>query len=246
MTEPQPRVDVVIPVYNEQSALAGSVERLTGWLEANLPYDWRVVIADNASTDGTRAIGERLAAEDPRVEYLYIPQKGRGRALRTAWLASDADVVSYMDVDLSTGLDAFLPLVQYILHGPYDVAIGSRLKRGARVTRQWKRELISRIYNLMVLAVFPRRSFSDAQCGFKAISRRAADDLVPLIVNNEWFFDSELLLRAEQRGYRVAEVPVEWVEDMDSRVHIARTATEDIRGLLRVRFTELPRSGVRS
>ena len=137
-----PSLSVVIPVYNEQSALAGSIERLTGWLEANLPYDWCVVIADNASTDGTRAIGERLAAEDSRVEYLYISQKGRGRALRMAWLASDADVVSYMDVDLSTGLDAFLPLVQYILHGPYDVAIGSRLKRGARVTRQWKRELI--------------------------------------------------------------------------------------------------------
>lgn len=239
MTDRLARVDVVIPVYNEQAALAGSIGALTAFLEAELPYDWRVVIADNASTDSTQAIGEELAAGAERVSYLRIPQKGRGRALRAAWLASDADVVSYMDVDLSTGLEAFLPLVQYILHGPYDIAIGSRLQRGSRVQRQWKREAISRIYNLIVRAMFPRRSFSDAQCGFKAVSR-PADELVPLVGNNEWFFDSELLLRAQERGYRIAEVPVRWIEDTDSRVDIVRTATEDISGLLRVRLNPLP------
>lgn len=240
MAQNTARVDVVIPVYNEQAALADSIARLTGFLADNLPYRWRVIVADNASTDRTAEIGRQLAAADDRVEYLHIPQKGRGRALRAAWLGSDADVVSYMDVDLSTNLDAFRPLVEHILDGPYDVAIGSRLLRGARVTRQWKREVISRIYNLMIRAFFPRRGFSDAQCGFKALSRRAADDLVPLVRNNEWFFDSEMLIRAEQRGYRIAEVPVEWIEDLDSRVNVVKTAAEDIRGLLRVRLHPLP------
>jgi len=240
MSERNVRVDVVIPVYNEQAALADSIGKLTAFLETRFPYPWRVVIADNASVDRTPEIGAGLAAADDCVEYLRIPQKGRGRALRAAWLASDADVVSYMDVDLSTNLDAFVPLVEHIVDGPFDVAIGSRLLRGARVTRQWKRELVSRIYNLLILLLFPRRGFSDAQCGFKAVSRRAADDLVPLIGNNEWFFDSELLIRAEQRGYRIAEVPVEWVEDLDSRVDILKTAAEDIRGLLRVRLNPLP------
>jgi glycosyltransferase involved in cell wall biosynthesis len=242
LTEHIPSVDVVIPVYNEQVALPPSIGKLTEYLERGFPYRWRIVIADNASTDRTPEVGSGLAAADPHVSYLRIPQKGRGRALRAAWLGSQADVVSYMDVDLSTGLDAFLPLVDAIVKGPYDVAIGSRLAPGARVVRQWKREIISRIYNLMVLVLFPRKGFRDAQCGFKAVSRRAADALVPLVVNNEWFFDSELLLRAGQRGYRIAEIPVEWVEDMDSRVNVVKTALEDIRGLVRVRLHPLPRS----
>jgi glycosyltransferase involved in cell wall biosynthesis len=236
---PQPRVDAVVPVYNEEHVLASSITRLAEHLDATLPYAWRIVIADNASIDGTPEEGRKLEASVDRVHYLRLEQKGRGRALRRAWLDSDADVVSYMDVDLSTGLDAYLPLVRNIIEGPFDVAIGSRLLKGAAVTRQWRRELISRAYNLMVLAMFPRRGFSDAQCGFKALSRAAADELVPLVVNNEWFFDSELLLRAEQRGYRIFEVPVEWVEDLDSRVNVTSTAMEDVRGLLRVRFTSV-------
>ncbi len=232
------RVDVVIPVYNEEKVLAESVTRLTAFLAQRVPYDWRVVVADNASIDGTRAVGERLAADGAgRVQYLYLAQKGRGRALRTAWLASDADVVSYMDVDLSTNIEAFPQLLAAILDDGADIAIGSRLKRGARVTRQWKREIVSRGYNLLVKLIFPRRTFSDAQCGFKALTGQAAQRLVPLVQNNNWFFDSELLLRGEQLGYRVAEVPVEWIEDLDSRVHVVRTATEDVKGLLRVRFT---------
>jgi len=237
MTDRIVRVDVVIPVYNEERALTESVSRLKTHLERTLPHPWRIIIADNASNDRTPEVGRGLAVAGERIEYLRLEQKGRGRALRKAWLSSDADVVSYMDVDLSTNLEAFLPLVQSIVTGSYDLAIGSRLLRGARVTRQWKRELISRAYNLLVKVLFPRRGFSDAQCGFKAVSRRAADHLVPLVHNNEWFFDSELLLRAEQHGYRIFEVPVEWVEDLDSRVNVVKTATEDVRGLLRVRFT---------
>ncbi len=235
------RVDVVIPVYNEEQVLADSVARLADFLDTHLPYDWRIIIADNASIDRTPEVGRAVERDNPRVSYLRLEQKGRGRALRRAWLDSPADVVAYMDVDLSTNLSAFPILVERILHDGYDVAIGSRLKHGARVTRQWKRELISRCYNLLVKLFFPRRGFSDAQCGFKAISRRAADHLLPIVENNAWFFDSELLLRAEQHGYRIAEVPVEWIEDLDTRVKIVSTATEDVKGLIRVRFT--PKEG---
>jgi glycosyltransferase involved in cell wall biosynthesis len=240
MPERNVRVDVVIPVYNEEKVLADSIARLRAFLSESVPYDWRIVIADNASTDTTAAVAQEVVAQSGgRVHFLHLDQKGRGRALRRAWLDSDADVVAYMDVDLSTNLTALPQLLSAILDGGYDIAIGSRLKPGARVKRQWKREVISRSYNVMVKAIFPRRTFSDAQCGFKAVSRAVVDRVVPLVENNNWFFDSELLLRAEQLGYRIAEVPVEWIEDLDSRVHIGKTATEDVQGLLRVRFTPL-------
>jgi glycosyltransferase involved in cell wall biosynthesis len=229
-------VDVVIPVYNEENDLERSVNTLRGFLRETFPYQWRIVIADNASVDGTRQIGERLEAQYPEVAYLYLDQKGRGRALRRAWLDSEADIVSYMDVDLSTSLDAFLPLIDGLVKEGHDVSIGSRLKKGASVERQPKREIISRCYNLLIKLMF-RNRFSDAQCGFKALTRQAVSDLVPMVEDQGWFFDSELLLRAEQKGYRVYEVPVAWVDDPDSRVNILQTAWGDIKGLFRVRFT---------
>ncbi len=229
-------VDVVVPVYNEEEALEASVAKLSAYLEAHCPYRWRIVIADNASTDHTPEIGRRLVESNPRVDYLRLEQKGRGRALRRAWSQSPADVLSYMDVDLSTDLDGFMPLIEPLVAGRYGVAIGSRLVRGARVTRGLKREVISRIYNLMIRVAFPRKRFSDAQCGFKAITQKAARELLPLVKDTGFFFDSELLLKAEARGYRIHEVPVTWVDDPGTRVKIGRTAWEDIKGLWRVRF----------
>ena len=237
MVQKTVRVDAVIPVYNEEKALPGSIRQLDAFLREHCPYDWRIVIADNASIDGTPEVGRALAAQYPQVRYERLEKKGRGLALRTAWLGSDADILSYMDVDLSTNLSAYMPMIESIATGGYEVAIGSRLRRGSRVRRQWKREIISRGYNLLIKLLFPLRGFSDAQCGFKAISRQAARKLIPIVENNHWFFDSELLLRAEQHGYRISEVAVEWVEDLDTRVKIASTAWEDVKGLLRVRFT---------
>lgn len=233
-------VDVVIPVYNEEHVLERSVETLCSFLREHLPYRWRVLIADNASTDDTLAVAGRLAERHEDVDYLHLPVKGRGRALRAAWLASEADAVSYMDVDLSTHLGSFPPLIAAILDEGYDVAIGTRLGVGAETTRSPRRDFISRVYNLIIKAVFLTR-FSDAQCGFKALSRQAAQELVPLIENQEWFFDTELLLLAEKGGYRIKEVPVRWLEDPDTRVHVVKTMMEDLRGLLRMRLKRLPR-----
>jgi glycosyltransferase involved in cell wall biosynthesis len=235
------RVDAVIPVYNEEQDLESKVLTLRQYLADHVNFDWRIVIADNASTDRTLQIATALAGQYPgRISAIHLDQKGRGRALRKAWTESGAAVVSYMDLDLSTDLGAFVPLVESLLTGEYDVAIGSRLKKGAQVQRGLKREVISRIYNLMIKALFWSR-FSDAQCGFKAVTRRGVRDIVPLIKDQAWFFDTELLLLAERMGYRVFEVPVKWRDDPGSTVKIAKTAWEDIKGLVRVRFSSVGR-----
>ena len=228
-------VDIVIPVYNEEHVLAESLAALRKFLAQGFPHQYRIVVADNASTDGTLAVAQGLAQKHADVASLHIPQKGRGRALRAAWLTSTAEILSYMDVDLSTDLAAFPPLIEAIASEGYDIAIGSRLARGADIRRSLRREAISRGYNVMIKGLFFTR-FSDAQCGFKAASRRAVQELVPLIENNEWFFDTELLILAEKAGYRIKEIPVRWLEDPDTRVNVPKTVWEDVRGLLRLRL----------
>ncbi|MFN8559388.1 MAG: dolichyl-phosphate beta-glucosyltransferase [Dehalococcoidia bacterium] len=229
------RVDAVIPVYNEQHVLERSITTLHAYLEEHLPYDWRIVIADNASIDETLRVAQDLGEQFSRVNVLHLDKKGRGRALRAAWLGSQADVMSYMDVDLSTDLAAFPPLIRAIAEEGYDLATGRRLGRGAQVVgRKLQREVTSRVYNSIIRLGF-RTRFTDAQCGFKAISRRAADALVPLVRNNEWFFDTEILILAEKKGYRIKQIPVHWVDDPDSRVKVVNTALEDLRGLWRLK-----------
>ena len=234
-------VEVVIPVLNEEPALTGSVDTLVRFFsEALAEYQWWITIADNGSTDGTLAVARRLAEEHRgRVGVLHLAQKGRGRALRKAWLGSQCDIVAYMDVDLSTGLEAFPLLVHAIADEGCHLAVGSRLLPGSETRRSFRREVISRIYNGVIRLSFQTR-FSDAQCGFKAMSRASAEALVPVIENNHWFFDTELLIIAEKRGFRVKDVPVRWNEDPDSRVKIVGTALEDLRGLVRLRFRGLP------
>lgn len=234
MTDDKALVEIVIPVYNEQAVLEKSVTTLRDYLAAHFPYNWRITIANNASTDNTLEIAKGLEAKYPDVRVHHLDQKGRGRALRAVWSISDADVVSYMDVDLSTTLESFLPLVAPILTEHSDLAIGSRLAKGARVTRQWKREIISRIYNL-IIKLFFWNNFTDAQCGFKAGRTSVVKELLKEVENQEWFFDTELLLLAEEKGMRIYEVPVDWIEDLDTRVKIVKTAREDLNGLVRVR-----------
>ncbi len=231
------RIDAVIPVYNEEHVLVSSVETLRDFLSEHLtPHHWRIVVADNASTDNTLAVARRLAAQHPdEVGFIHLDQKGRGRALRAAWLGSDAEILTYMDVDLSTGLEAYPLLVQAIING-YDIATGSRLLPESQIIRSPRREFISRCYNLITRFTHCTR-ISDMQCGFKAISRDAARALVPSVQDQAWFFDTELLLLAEKRGYRIKEIPVRWVEDPDSRVDVIDTAIKDLKGLLRLRFT---------
>jgi glycosyltransferase involved in cell wall biosynthesis len=226
-------VEIVVPVYNEAAQLAERITALRGFLDESFPFRALVTIVDNASTDDTYEVAAALAAVVPGVAAMRLSRKGRGYALRSAWSTSQAPVVAYMDVDLSTSLSALLPLVAPLLSGHRDVTIGSRLAQGAHVIRGPKRELISRSYNLL-LRLTLRGRFSDAQCGFKALRRDAAEKLLPLVEDNEWFFDTELLVTAERLGMRIGEVPVDWVDDPDSRVDIMTTATDDLRGVWRM------------
>lgn len=229
----EPSVEVVIPVYNEAHVLERSVLHLRRHLDAGFPYRAVVTVADNASTDGTWDVAQELARTVPGVQALRIPEKGRGRALAAAWSASPASVLAYMDVDLSTDLAALLPLIASVASGHSQVAIGSRLTPGSRVGRGAVREIISRTYNLLIRVAVGRR-FTDAQCGFKALSSQAAAVLLPRVRDGGWFFDTELLLLAADAGMRIHEVPVDWTDDPDSRVRIASTAWSDLRGLARV------------
>ncbi len=230
-----PQVDIVVPVKNEARTLAPSVKQLVEHLRHNFPFTARVTIADNGSTDGTWLIACSLVDEFPEVRAVHLDQPGRGRALYEVWSSSDAEVLAYMDVDLSTDLKALLPLIAPLLSGHSDIAIGTRLAHGSRVVRGPKREVISRCYNLLLRATL-QVGFSDAQCGFKAIRACQARQLLPLVADRGWFFDTELLVLAERAGLRIHEVPVDWVDDPDSRVNIVDTALADLRGIARVRL----------
>jgi putative flippase GtrA len=228
-----PVLDVVVPVYNEEGDLANSVHRLHSYLEDNFPFTARITIADNASTDQTPRIAAQLADELTDVRMVRLEQKGRGRALQAVWSTSDAPVLAYMDVDLSTDLAALAPLVAPLVSGHSDLAIGSRLARGSRVVRGAKREVISRCYNFLLKSTLSAH-FSDAQCGFKAIRADVAAQLLPHVADTGWFFDTELLVLAQRSGLRIHEVPVDWVDDADSRVDIIATATADLKGIARM------------
>jgi len=230
-----PDVDVVLPVYNEEADLPRNVPILHHFLSSDaLPYPWRILIVDNASTDGTPVAAQKLCAELSHLDYMRIPQKGRGHALKASWSQSKADIVSYMDIDLSTELTAFSALIRAVAEGEFAVATGSRLARGAQTARSPLREVLSRGYSFLVRRALGSR-LSDAQCGFKAADREAVQRLLPLIKDNNWFFDTELLILAEKSGLRVAEIPVRWREDPDSTVDIRKTVVEDLRGLWRLR-----------
>jgi glycosyltransferase involved in cell wall biosynthesis len=234
-------VEVVVPVHNEEQVLEASIRRLHGYLRASFPFPFRITVADNASTDATWPLALRLAAQLPEVRAVHLAEAGRGRALRQVWGASDADVVAYMDVDLSTGLEALLPLVAPLVSGHSDLAIGTRLANGSAVVRGPRRELVSRCYNLLLRTTL-RARFSDAQCGFKAGRTEVVQALLPEVEDQAWFFDTELLLAAQRDGLRIHEVPVDWVEDPDSRVDLVRTALDDLRGMARVARRQLPSS----
>ena len=226
-------LDIVVPVHNEQATLDSSIRRLHDYLTGQIDTTWRITIADNASTDATAAIADLLARELPGVVAVHLAEKGRGRALKYVWGRSPAEVLVYLDEDLSTDLAALPPLVAPLLSGHSDLAIGTRLGRSARVARGSRREFISRSYNLLLRGTMSV-GFTDAQCGFKAIRHDVADRLLPLVEDNAWFFDTELLILAERAGMRIHEIPVDWVDDPHSSVDIVSTAVQDVRGMLRV------------
>ena len=240
--QPTPSVDIVIPCLNEEKQLPSTLETLRLFCGDKMAeYRWRVVVADNGSTDGTFARAQEFVSKYPhQFGAIRLPERGRGRALKKAWLESTSDICCYMDVDLSTDIAALPLLIGAIAHDGYPIAVGSRLAKGSKVEKRTvKREITSRGYNLMIKGLFFTH-FSDAQCGFKAMSRQAIQEIMPVTKDLAWFLDSEILIIAEKRGYRIKDIPVHWVDDPDSRVKVVQTAWRDIKGLVRLRFGGIP------
>lgn len=229
-------LQVVIPVYNEEKDIEKCIARLREFLSEYMNrYEWQVVVANNASTDNTLEIAKKLSKIYSDVSYVHLDKKGRGRALRKAWTETKADIVSYMDVDLSTDLEAFPVLIEALAFRGYDVATGSRLMSGSRTKRCLKRDILSRGYNLIVKTMLGTK-ITDVQCGFKAATGKAARELAPLVKDNNWFFDTELLIVAEKKGYRIFETPVTWDEDLHSKVRIFKTVYDYLRDVSRLRY----------
>jgi glycosyltransferase involved in cell wall biosynthesis len=237
-------VEVVVPVYNEETDVGRNIPVLRDFLSGDtFPYEWKIIIGDNGSTDRTPEVSQDLARQYPDdVAYYRATAKGKGRVIKECWLAGEADVLSFMDIDLSTGLDAFPPLISAIADEGFDVAIGSRLHSRSIVTRSLKRRILTRGYNILVRSLF-QTSFNDAQCGFKAASREAVQRVVPLVEDLNWFFDTEFLVLAEKMGYRVREIPVKWEEDERTSVKMVSTIASDLRGLARLRLSRPWREG---
>ncbi|MGD0782502.1 MAG: dolichyl-phosphate beta-glucosyltransferase, partial [Candidatus Aminicenantales bacterium] len=239
-------VDIVVPVFNEDVDLETKITQLRRFLKEKFPYRWTIRIVDNGSTDRTPEIGRALAARWPgEVEYLHLEEKGKGRAIRAGWTAGRAGFLCFMDLDLSTDLSALNPLIEPLVGGRCDLAVGSRLLPGSRVRRSRKRDALSRLYNRLLRMHFPRARFSDAQCGFKAATRAAAEELLPGVRDNAWFFDTELLLQARRKGFRIEEVPIQWTEDPGTKVRLPSTAGMLLKGLWRVRLSKPRRGGPR-
>lgn len=209
---------VVLPARNEATIIRSNLERVCAFLARELHEPWEIIVTVNGSTDATAAIVHDIAMREPRVECLEIPEVGKGHAVLAGWtravqlstLNSPLSILAFMDADLATDLAALPQLIAAIRAGA-DIAVGSRYAPGARVERSALRRIVSRAYRMLLHTMFGLR-VSDAPCGFKAVNARVVRDIVPRIRDTQWFFDTELLIRAQRAGMRIVEIPVSWRE----------------------------------
>ncbi|KUM34597.1 glycosyltransferase [Arthrobacter sp. EpRS71] len=228
-----PVLDIAIPVSNQETRLEGQLRGLHGHLMDTFPHTFRITVADNASTDSTLRIAERLARELPEIKVVHLDHKGRGNSLRRVWLSSPSPLLAYVDLDLPLDLSAVAPLVAPLISGHSDLAVGTRLARGAQGRFSHRRGLVARAYNVL-LRVLTGARFSDAECGFKAIRADVAHKLLPHTGDDAWFFDTELLIIAERCALRIHEVPLDWTDDPDSGVDVVRTFLTDLKRLAKL------------
>jgi len=243
------KILIVLPTYNEENVLEKNALKLLDFCHKNLiDYDWQILIADNGSTDNSVKIAKNLSQKYPEINYFHTDQKGRGAALKIAWQKYDADTYCYMDIDLATDLQHLLELINYISKEDYDLATGSRLKKESQTERSFIRELTSRAYNFILKLFFPGFPVKDCQCGFKAISKKISKEIIPQIKNNNWFFDTELLILSHKNKFKIKEFPVKWVETRDktrkSKTKILKTALEDLRGIIRLKFKKINKHNI--
>ncbi len=226
------RISIILPVYNEEECLEKNTETVLKYAK-KFYENFEIVITDNASIDKTLDIAKKLSKKYKEIRYIHLDQKGRGRVLKKAWNESKADILAYSDIDLSTDIKAIKKLTDAIDQG-YDIATASRHSKQSQLDRTFKREILSKGYNFL-LKLFLNTKISDAQCGFKAVNRRVVKEIIPLVKDNEWFFDTEMLILAERKGFRIKEIPVKWVEHAGSTVHIKKTVTDYLKSVFRLR-----------
>jgi len=223
----------ILPVYNEQDCVGKNSLLLCDFLEEKIQGDWTIRIVDNASTDNTLKMAQDASRECKKITVLHLDEKGKGRAIKNAMKDLSYDVYAFLDIDMSTDMNHIPELLRWIDEG-YDVVIGSRLLPGSNTKRSFRREILSRGYNILtrLLLGLPVR---DTHCGFKALTRSVVEDVVPKVEDNEFFFDTELLARANKTGYKIKEMPVSWIEDADSKVNVKRTVINYLKNLVKLR-----------
>ncbi len=235
-----PKILITLPIYNEEAILVQHTELLHAYCAQTFTnMSWTILIADNGSTDASPVLCASLTS---RLSHITIDRRnipGRGGALKQAWLSHDADVYLYMDIDLATDIQHLSHLISSILSDGYDIATGSRLISGARTRRSFFRTMCSVLYNKLPVLFFPSFPVRDAQCGFKAISRRIRDTILSDVQDTGWFFDTELLIRTHLKNYRISEFPVLWRDQRfvqrKSKVRILETGLANIKKLFQLK-----------
>lgn len=224
---------IAIPCYNEEKIIKKNILILLEFCDQNLKQDFTIIIADNNSNDQTKQIIKGL--ENEKIKYIFIPRKGKGLAIETAWQSQDSDIYVFMDADLAADLNALPELIRQIKQG-YDICIGSRFHKLSKVKRGIIRKIFSHGYSFLFKIILNSK-INDAPCGFKAINRKARQNILPQVRNKEWFFDSELLILAEKQNYKIKEIPIKWEEPKHrkSRAGITSIIREYLKMLLKTR-----------
>ena len=233
-------INITFPVYNEEKVLEQKIKKFYNFLKNNkkFKYKFEIIISDNKSTDRTKIIGKKLEKKYNEIKYLRVERKSRNYAIKKSWLSSKAEIVSYMDIDLSTDLKYFIPMINMLIEEKYELVVGNRLGKNSKVlNRNLKREILSRGYNLLLRIIFFHK-IKDHQCGFKGMYKSSFVDLnknIKDIKEEIWFFDTELILRAVRNKMKIGEIDVKWTDDLDSSVNVIKAIIEDLKGIYRVK-----------
>ena len=223
-------INIIIPLYNEGKIIAKTIETLIHFLaQSGFPYEYVITLANNASTDNSLMVCEELTRKFRQVRILDLTGKGKGRAIRAAWTTAEAEILTFMDADLSSDLSFFRSLIDAVVVEGYDLATGNRLGKNSKIiNRRFLRSVASRLYNIFIRVLF-KTSISDHQCGFKAMSKQAFFSVAPLLEDNAWFFDTELIVMARQQGLKIKPIDIMWSDNTDSKVTLGRTSYEMFR-----------------
>ena len=234
------KVEICLPIYNEEKILEKNVNTLINYcLEKNFGFDWKIVIVINGSKDGSLKISQSLKEKFPAlIDYVNFEDPGRGQALKKYWGKSEADIVTYMDIDLAVSLNHLDDLIWQIIEDQTDLTIGSRLLPESKIKRSFIRELSSQTYNFLSRVILGH-NFSDMQCGFKAIRKKSLEKIIEHLQEQKWFFDTELILFAKQNGLRIKELPVDWSEnrydERKSKVNLLKDSLKFFYNLIRLK-----------